>query len=160
MEQTFSIIIRSNDKTNDTDTTGKCTIRLKCPTQYKYIQCIGTSFFIQFDIRTEYSSTCCELQAEGIDIDLINMASIKPIDEQLIIESAKKTGLVFTVEDHNIIGGLGSAVCEVLSEKQPTRVVRIGVKDKFGASGSPADLYAAYGLDEAGILKVIRENLK
>jgi transketolase len=101
-----------------------------------------------------------KLQAEGIDIDLINMASIKPIDEQLIIESAKKTGLVFTVEDHNIIGGLGSAVCEVLSEKYPARVVRIGIKDKFGASGSPADLYAAYGLDETGIIKVIRENLK
>jgi transketolase len=105
-------------------------------------------------------SAAKKLQAEGIDIDLINMASIKPIDEQLIIESAKKTGLVFTVEDHSIIGGLGSAVCEVLSEKYPARVVRIGVKDKFGASGSPSDLYAAYGLDEAGIIKVIRENLK
>ena len=105
-------------------------------------------------------SAAKKLQAEGIDIDLINMASIKPIDEQLIIESAKKTGLVFTVEDHSIIGGLGSAVCEVLSEKYPVRVVRIGVKDKFGASGSPLDLYAAYGLDEAGIIKVIRENLK
>jgi Transketolase, C-terminal subunit len=105
-------------------------------------------------------SAAKKLQAEGIDIDLINMASIKPIDEQLIIESAKKTGLVFTVEDHSIIGGLGSAVCEVLSEKYPVRVVRIGVKDKFGASGSPSDLYAAYGLDEAGIIKVIRENLK
>lgn len=116
-------------------------------------------------ITAGYTTHICmaaakKLQAEGIDIDLINMASIKPIDELLILESAKKTGLVFTVEDHNIIGGLGSAVCEVLSEKYPTRVVRIGVKDKFGASGSPADLYAAYGLDEAGIIKVVRENLK
>ena len=73
-------------------------------------------------ITAGYTTHICmsaakKLQVEGIDIDLINMASIKPIDEQLIIESAKKTGLVFTVEDHNIIGGLGSAVCEVLSEK-------------------------------------------
>ncbi len=100
-----------------------------------------------------------KLSREGIDIDLINMSSIKPLDEDLIIKSAAKTGIVFTVEDHNIIGGLGSAVCETLSEKMPVRVIRMGVRDKFGASGSPADLYRAYGLDEESIIKKVRENI-
>jgi len=100
-----------------------------------------------------------KLSDEGIELDFINMASIKPLDEELILQSASKTGLVFTVEDHNIIGGLGSAVCELLSAKQPTKVIRIGVNDKFGASGSPAELYAAYGLDEASVIKTVKENL-
>ena len=101
-----------------------------------------------------------KLASEGIDIDFINMSSIKPIDEELLIESAAKTGIVFTVEDHNIIGGLGSAVCETLSEKNPTRVIRIGVRDKFGASGSPDELYKAYGLDELSIINTIKQNIK
>jgi len=88
------------------------------------------------------------------------MPTIKPLDRELLFSSAAKTGLVFTVEDHNIIGGLGGAVCEALSEELPTKVVRIGVKDKFGASGSPAELYAAYGLDETSVINTIKENLK
>ncbi len=100
-----------------------------------------------------------KLEAAGIEVDLINMSSIKPMDEELLIESAKKTGLVITVEDHNIIGGLGSAVCEVLSEKYPTRVVRMGVKDKFGASGTLSELYEAYGFDESSIIKTVKENI-
>ena len=67
--------------------------------------------------------------------------------------------MVITVEDHNIIGGLGSAICEVLSEKHPTRVVRMGVKDKFGASGTLLELYEAYGFDEASIIKTVKENI-
>ena len=104
-------------------------------------------------------SAAKKLEADGIEVDLINMSSIKPIDEELLIESAKKTGLVITVEDHNIIGGLGSAVCEVLSEKYPTRVVRMGVKDKFGASGTLLELYEAYGFDESSIIKTVKENI-
>ena len=100
-----------------------------------------------------------KLEAAGIEVDLINMSSIKPMDEELLIESAKKTGLVITVEDHNIIGGLGSAVCEVLSEKYPARVVRMGVKDKFGASGTLSELYEAYGFDESSIIKTVKENI-
>ena len=100
-----------------------------------------------------------KLETEGIEVDLINMSSIKPIDEELLIDSAKKTKIIFTVEDHNIIGGLGSAVCEVLSEKFPTKVIRIGVKDKFGSSGSLSELYAAYGLDEQSIIKTVKENI-
>ncbi len=100
-----------------------------------------------------------ELEVLGIEVDLINMSSIKPMDEDLLLESAKKTKIVFTVEDHNIIGGLGSAVCELLSEKMPTRVIRIGIKDIFGASGSPAELYKAYGLDKDSIINVIKSNV-
>jgi transketolase len=115
-------------------------------------------------ITAGYTTHICisavkKLESEGIEVDLINMPSIKPLDEGLILESAEKTKLVFTIEDHNIIGGLGSAVCELLSAKLPVKVLRIGVKDIFGASGSPSELYAAYGLDQEGILKVIRENI-
>ncbi|MDD3628989.1 MAG: transketolase family protein [Candidatus Humimicrobiaceae bacterium] len=99
------------------------------------------------------------LEEEGIEVDMINMASIKPIDSEMIVESAKKTGLVITVEDHNVIGGLGSAVCEVLSENYPVRVIRLGVKDKFGSSGSPAELIKAYGFDKDSIVKTVRENI-
>lgn len=99
------------------------------------------------------------LEKEGIEVDLINMASIKPIDSAMIIESAKKTGLVITVEDHNIIGGLGSAVCEVLSENHPARVIRLGIQDKFGSSGSPYELIKAYGFDKDSIVKTVKENI-
>jgi transketolase len=99
------------------------------------------------------------LEEEGIEVDMINMASIKPIDSKMIIESAKKTGLVITVEDHNIIGGLGSAVCEVLSENYPVRVIRMGVRDKFGSSGSPSELIKAYGFDKDSIVKTVKENI-
>ena len=87
------------------------------------------------------------------------MSSIKPIDSKLIIESAKKTGLVITVEDHNIIGGLGSAVCEVLSGENPVKVIRMGVKDKFGSSGTPSELISVYGFDEKNIIKTVKENI-
>ena len=100
-----------------------------------------------------------KLEQDGIEVDFINMSSIKPIDSKLITESAKKTGLVITVEDHNIIGGLGSAVCEVLSEKSPAKVIRLGVKDKFGSSGSPSELISAYGFDEENIIKTVKENV-
>ncbi len=100
-----------------------------------------------------------KLEEDGIEVDLINMVSIKPIDSKLIIESAKKTGLVITVEDHSVIGGLGGAVCEVLSCNMPTKVVRLGVQDKFGSSGSPSELVSAYGFDAASIIKTVKENI-
>jgi transketolase len=99
------------------------------------------------------------LEGEGIEVDVINMASIKPIDEDLLIESAAKTGLVVTVEDHSIIGGLGGAVCELLSAKNPARVIRLGVQDKFGASGKPAELVTAYGFDSEAIAAAVRDNI-
>lgn len=80
------------------------------------------------------------LKAEGIDAEVINISTIKPLDNELVLASAKKTGKVVTAEEHSIIGGLGSAVCELLAEEHPVKVTRIGVKDCFGQSGSPAAL--------------------
>lgn len=101
-----------------------------------------------------------KLEEEGIEVDFINMSTIKPIDREVLTKSAKKTGLVVTVEDHNIIGGLGSAVCEVLSEDSPTRTIRLGVQDKFGSSGSPSELISGYGFDVESIVKTIKDNIK
>ena len=100
-----------------------------------------------------------QLAEEGIDAMIINMATIKPLDEALVLEAAKKCGKVITVEEHNIIGGLGEAVCSLLSEKLPTPVRRVGVQDKFGCSGPAWDLLKLYGLDDATIVKTAKEML-
>ena len=97
------------------------------------------------------------LAGEGIDAEVLDICTIKPIDEDLLVASAAKTGKVVTCEEHWITGGLGSAVAEVLSEKCPTRMRRIGMKDRFGESGTAAELVAKYGLDGAGIAAVTRE---
>ncbi len=97
-----------------------------------------------------------KLAAEGVNAEVINIHTIKPLDEDLVVASAKKTGKVVTVEEHSIIGGLGGAVCEVLSEKMPTKVLRIGVKDVFGESGPAAALLAKYGLDGEGVYNAIK----
>ena len=91
------------------------------------------------------------LEADGISAEVINIHTIQPLDEELVLASAKKTGKVVTVEEHSVIGGLGSAVCDVLSEKCPTKVCKIGMYDKFGESGPAAALVAKYGLDGDGI---------
>ena len=91
------------------------------------------------------------LKGEGIDAEVINICTIKPIDEELLLASAGKTGKVVTAEEHSIIGGLGGAVAEVLSEKLPTKLCRIGVQDRFGESGTAGELVAKYGLDGAGV---------
>ena len=92
-----------------------------------------------------------QLAEEGIDAMIINMATIKPLDEALVLEAAKKCGKVITVEEHNIIGGLGEAVCSLLSEKLPTPVKRIGVNDVFGHSGPAAALLKQFGLSAENI---------
>ncbi len=97
------------------------------------------------------------LKDEGIDCEVINIHTIKPLDEEIILESARKTGKVVTVEEHSVIGGLGSAVCDVLAEKLPTRVLKVGVNDVFGESGPAAKLIAKYGLDADGIIKKVKE---
>ena len=99
------------------------------------------------------------LEAEGIRAEVINIHTIKPLDEALILASAKKTGRVVTVEEHNIIGGLGEAVSAVLSEKCPTPVTRIGVNDVFGHSGPAVDLLKEFGLSAEHIAAVVREKL-
>lgn len=97
-----------------------------------------------------------ELKGE-VDIEVINIHTIKPLDEEAIVRSARKTGKVITLEDHQINGGLGGAVAEVLSEKYPTKMIRMGMKDSFGESGETGELLAKYGLDKKGIIKIIRK---
>ena len=98
-----------------------------------------------------------ELKEAGIDAMIINMATIKPLDEELVLAAAKKCGKVITCEEHSIIGGLGEAVCGVLSEKLPTPVKRIGVNDEFGHSGPAAALLKQFGLCAENIVKVAKE---
>ena len=97
-----------------------------------------------------------KLEAEGISVEVINMHTIKPLDVDLVVRSAAKTGKVVTVEEHSIIGGLGSAVAEVLAEKQPAKLLRIGVEDRFGESGPALKLIEKYELDAAGIYKKVK----
>lgn len=97
-----------------------------------------------------------KLAADGVNAEVINIHTIKPLDEELILASAKKTGKVVTVEEHSVIGGLGSAVCDVLSEKMPAPVKKIGVYDEFGESGPAVELLAKYKLDGAGIYEQIK----
>ncbi len=99
------------------------------------------------------------LAADGIDAEIINICTIKPLDNELIAASAKKTGKVVTVEEHSVIGGLGSAVCESLADTVPTPVKRIGVQDVFGQSGTADQLMAFYGLDGQGVYKTTKEFL-
>ena len=99
------------------------------------------------------------LEAEGIHPMIINMATIKPLDEQLVLEAAKKCGRVITCEEHSVIGGLGEAVCSFLSETCPTPVRRIGVNDRFGQSGPAAQVLAHYGLCAENIVNVTKEFL-
>lgn len=96
------------------------------------------------------------LAQDGIDAQVINIHTIKPIDEDLIVEAAKTTGKIVTVEEHSVIGGLGSAVCDVLAEKAPTKVMKIGIYDKFGESGPALELLKKYGLDTDGIYEKIK----
>ncbi|MBS3103312.1 transketolase family protein [Candidatus Woesearchaeota archaeon] len=101
-----------------------------------------------------------ELKKENIDIYVANIHTIKPIDKNLIINLAKKTNCVITAEDHNIIGGLGSAVAEVLSENCPCLLKRIGMQDKYGESGKPDELYEKYGLNAESIVNVVKNTIK
>lgn len=96
-----------------------------------------------------------ELASEGINCEVINCATIKPLDKKTILDSAKKTGKVVTIEDHQITGGLGSAVTELLSEELPTKTIRVGMKDKFGESGSYEELLNKYEMNSAAIKKAV-----
>ncbi|MDE4542166.1 transketolase family protein [Thermoanaerobacterium sp. R66] len=97
-----------------------------------------------------------ELKKDGIDAEVINIHTIKPIDKELIIRTAQKTCRIVTVEEHSIIGGLGSAVCEVLSQEYPTKVKMIGINDVFGQSGEPKELLEHYGISTANIIKTAK----
>lgn len=97
------------------------------------------------------------LKAEGIDVRVVNIATIKPIDKDIIIKASKETGAIVTAEEHNIIGGLGSAVAEVLCESAPCIMKRIGTKDVFGRSGTPKELFKEYELTAEDIVKSVKQ---
>ena len=101
-----------------------------------------------------------ELAKEGINARVINIHTIKPIDEELIIKAAKETGVIVTAEEHSVIGGLGSAVAEVVSENCPVPVLRVGVKDTFGESGKPNELLEKYGLTSNDIVNKVKKALE
>ena len=109
-------------------------------------------------------SNCLEaaekLAADGIDAKVINIHTIKPLDEELVVAAAKETGKVVTVEEHSVIGGLGSAVCDVVAEKAPAKVMKIGVNDTFGESGPAVELIKKYGLDADSIYAKVKEFVK
>ena len=95
-----------------------------------------------------------------ISAEIINIHTIKPLDEELVAASAAKTGKVVTVEEHSIVGGLGSAVCECLCENMPVKVLRIGINDVFGESGPALELIKKYGLDAESIYKKVKAFVK
>lgn len=96
------------------------------------------------------------LAADGIDAKVINIHTIKPLDDELVVAAAKETGKIVTVEEHSVIGGLGSAVCDCLSEKYPTPVKKVGINDVFGESGPALKLLEKYGLDGKGIYQSVK----
>ena len=98
------------------------------------------------------------LEKEGIHIRVIDMHTIKPIDKEMVIKSAKETKKLISIEDHSIIGGLGSAIAEVLTEEYPSKLIRLGIKDTFGKSGNAVELMKYFGLTSEGIIQAIKNN--
>ena len=99
------------------------------------------------------------LEAEGVGVEVVNVATIKPLDEETVLSSARKTGKVLVAEEHNRAGGLGETIASVLAEKQPTKVVFMNGGDRFGQTGTPAELMALYGLDAAHIVETVKSML-
>lgn len=97
-----------------------------------------------------------ELEKQGINIRVVDIHTIKPIDRELIIKCAKETKKLVSIEDHNIIGGLGSAICEVLTEEYPAKLIRMGMKDRFGESGPAKELLRYFGLTSEDIIAVVK----
>ncbi len=112
------------------------------------------------DVLSEVIKAAEKLEENGINVELINIPVIKPLDCGTIINSSKKTKFVITIENHSIIGGLGSAVCECLSENNPTKMYRIGINDSFGQSGTPNELIKYYNLDAESITNKVIELIK
>ena len=118
------------------------------------------SLFTNGETLAEALLAAEELKKDGIKVEVVNVSVVKPLDTKTIVESAKKTDLVITVENHSVIGGLGTAVCEALSENYPSRVYRIGVNDEFGQSGKADELLNYYGLDAQSLVKRIKSIYK
>ena len=111
-------------------------------------------------LMTFTSMKACEiLKGEGINVRLIHMPTIKPIDEEIIINAAKETKFILTCEEHSVIGGLGQIVSSVTAQSYPTKVVKLGINDMFGQSGTPNELLKEYGLTKENIVNMIKENM-
>lgn len=117
------------------------------------ITMIATGLLVSFALEAAQ-----KLEAEGVSTRVINIHTIKPIDAEIIIKAAKETQKIFTIEEHSVIGGLGSAVCDVVCEHYPTSVYKIGMRDKFGESGPAMELLKKYKLDGEGIYEQIKSN--
>jgi len=148
--------------------TGRNKVPVICPPDYrfkigkayefhpgKHASIIATGIMVAEALKARES-----LLAEGIDAGVINMSTIKPLDSGAVIAAAKRCGAVVTAEEHSIIGGLGSAVAEVLAESQPVPLVRLGTKDTFGTSGDPDGLLKHYGLSAADIAVAVKEAIQ
>ena len=144
-------VSRVNDETNYNFVIGKG-ITLA---EGNDVAIIGTGIMVEAALEAKE-----ELAKEGINARVINIHTIKPIDEELIIKAAKETGVIVTAEEHSVIGGLGSAVAEVVSENCPVPVLRVGVKDTFGESGKPNELLEKYGLTSNDIVNKVKEVIK
>ena len=118
------------------------------------------SIFTNGEMLAESIEAAEILEKGGISAEVINVPVVKPLDTETVIKSAKKTGLVVTIENHSIIGGLGSAICETLAENYPTKVYRIGVNDEFGQSGDASELLKYYGLTSDSIAQKIKKIVK
>ncbi len=112
---------------------------------------ITTGSMVQVSLEAQQ-----KLKAEGINVRVINLHTIKPIDTEIILKAAKETGKIVTVEEHNVVGGLGSAVSEVICENHPSLVKKIGINDIFGQSGKPEELFKEYGLTSDKIVKTVK----
>ncbi len=99
------------------------------------------------------------LSGDGIDTGVVNMSTIKPLDEETLLSAAKTSGIIITAEEHSVIGGLGGSVCEFLSENYPVTVKRIGIRDTFGCSGSPEDLLRRYGITADDIVETVKKSI-
>jgi transketolase len=147
---------------------GRAKVPYVMPDDYKfeigkaYIFHIGKDAnIIAAGIMVDMAKSAAQTLTEhGIDTGVINMSTIKPIDEETLLQIAKNSKVIITAEEHSVIGGLGGAVCEFLSENYPIPVRRIGIKDLFGCSGSPEALLKLYGLTADDIIKATREALK
>lgn len=118
------------------------------------------SVFTNGETLAEVLLAAEELKKENINLEVINVPVVKPLDSQTVIESVKKTKFAITVENHSIIGGLGSAICETLADKLPSKVYRFGIHDEFGQSGKAEELIEYYGLDSKTLAKRIRAIIK
>jgi len=147
---------------------GRAKVPIVMPKDYEfkiggaYVFCMGKGVnIIAIGIMVDTALKAAEVLTEdGIDTGVINMSTIKPLDEETLLLAAKTSRLIVTAEEHSIIGGLGGAVCEFLSENYPVPVKRIGIKDVFGCSGSPQELLRLYGLTAEDIVETVKKAIR